>query len=79
MSKRPESSPPPGRPGPARRSGVPTPYKRPVQWPDAETVMLPSFKDADPDITSEPGPGEPADPGIPAQDPPAASTRVLSL
>jgi 4-amino-4-deoxy-L-arabinose transferase-like glycosyltransferase len=41
--------------------------------------MLPSFKDADPDITSEPGPGEPADPDIPAQDLPAASTRVLSL
>ena len=52
MTKRPRSSPPPARPGPARRGGAATPYKRPVQSPDAETVMLAKFT-ADPDVEPE--------------------------
>jgi Dolichyl-phosphate-mannose-protein mannosyltransferase len=51
MSKRPQSTPPPGRPGktgPARRDGAAVPYKRPVQSPEAETVMLAQFT-ADPE------------------------------
>jgi hypothetical protein len=54
MSKRPQNSPPPGRPSTARRSGAPGPYKRPVQSPDADTVMLAKFK-ADPDVKPESG------------------------
>jgi hypothetical protein len=61
MSKRPRSSPPPARPGSARRGGAATPYKRPVQSPDAETVMLAKFT-ADPD----------AEPEVPDQEPPGA-------
>jgi hypothetical protein len=53
MSKRPQSSPPPARPGLARRGGPATPYKRPVQSPDAETVMLAKYA-ADPDLKPEP-------------------------
>jgi len=90
MSKRPPNSPPPGRPGPARRSGTSAPYKHPVQWPDAETVMLPSFTKADPG-GARPDPGDPGDRGDtdatpapavpvePADESPAASTRVLVL
>lgn len=52
MTKRPRSSPPPARPGPARRGGAATPYKRPVQSPDAETVMLAKFT-AEPDVEPE--------------------------
>jgi hypothetical protein len=55
MSKRPQSSPPPARPGLARR-GAPGPYKRPVQSPDAETVMLAKFTaepDAEPEAPSD--------------------------
>jgi 4-amino-4-deoxy-L-arabinose transferase-like glycosyltransferase len=59
MSKRPQNSPPPspGRPatpGPARRGGPARPYKRPVQSPDAETVMLAPVK-TDADVVPEPG------------------------
>jgi hypothetical protein len=49
MTRRPRNSPPPARPGIARRGGASTPYKRPVQSPDAETVMLARFT-ADPDV-----------------------------
>src|SRR5208282_2316771 len=94
MSKRPQNSPPPGRPGqagPARR-GPPAPYKRPVQSPDAETVMLAPVK-TDPDVMPEPGPSppdaqppateQPAAEPAPAKPPDAedwgASTRVLTL
>ena len=52
MTKRPRSSPPPARPGLVRRGGPATPYKRPVQSPDAETVMLAKFT-ADPDVEPE--------------------------
>jgi hypothetical protein len=52
MTKRPRSSPPPARPGPTRRGGAATPYKRPVQSPDAETVMLAKFT-AEPDVEPE--------------------------
>jgi hypothetical protein len=52
MTKRPRSSPPPARPGPTRRGGAATPYKRPVQSPDAETVMLAKFT-ADSDVEPE--------------------------
>jgi hypothetical protein len=52
MSKRPQNSPPPARPGLARR-GAPGPYKRPVQSPDAETVMLAKYT-ADPESTETP-------------------------
>jgi hypothetical protein len=73
MSKRPQSTPPPGRPGkagPARRGGASAPYKRPVQSPDAETVMLASFT-ADPE--AEPGSGpDPSGPGEPGTRGPAA-------
>jgi hypothetical protein len=55
MTKRPRSSPPPARPGPARRGGAATPYKRPVQSPDAETVMLAKFT-ADPEAPDAEGP-----------------------
>ena len=64
MTKRPRSSPPPARPGLARRGGAATPYKRPVQSPDAETVMLAKFT-ADPEVEPEapdaerPGPEQP--------------------
>ena len=62
MSKRPQTSPPPagpGRPGAVRRGVLPETYKRPVQSPDAETVMLASVKTEadippDPDVTPEP-------------------------
>ncbi|HTS95352.1 MAG TPA: glycosyltransferase family 39 protein [Streptosporangiaceae bacterium] len=82
MSKRPPSTPPPPRPGPARRGAA---YKRPVQSPDAETVMLPSFtKDAEPGNGRDPG--APAPPGEPGRDTPdhgrdtpGATTRVLVL
>ncbi|HTW02203.1 MAG TPA: glycosyltransferase family 39 protein [Streptosporangiaceae bacterium] len=65
MSKRPQSTPPPGRPGkavPARRGG-PTQYKRPVQSPDAETVMLAQFT-AEPEAEPRSGPQSPG-PGHP--------------
>jgi hypothetical protein len=68
MSKRPQSTPPPGRPGkagPVRRGGAAAPYKRPVQSPDAETVMLASFT-ADPEATPDTGAegsGQPGSPG----------------
>jgi 4-amino-4-deoxy-L-arabinose transferase-like glycosyltransferase len=58
MTKRPRSSPPPARPGLARRGGATTPYKRPVQSPDAETVMLAKFT-ADPDVDPEAPDAEP--------------------
>jgi hypothetical protein len=84
MSKRPQNPPPPRRPGAARRGGTAAPhkgpYKRPVQSPDAETVMLPSYEHADPAGTREPGPAaHAAAPDVPAEDEPAASTRVLVL
>ena len=84
MSKRPPNSPPPGRPGPARRGGAVSAYKRPVQSPDAETVMLPSFrKDAEPGSEAPadghaPGEENPAD-GGPGWDKRGATTRVLIL
>ena len=59
MTKRPPSTPPPGKPGktgPARRGGAAVPYKRPVQSPDAETLMLAQFQ-AEP----EAGPEDKAD------------------
>jgi hypothetical protein len=59
MTKRPRSSPPPARPGPARRGGAATPYKRPVQSPDAETVMLAKFTaetDVEPEVPDADGP-----------------------
>ncbi len=65
MSKRPQSAPPPGRPGKsgtARRGGGPAPYKRPVQSPDADTVMLASFT-AEPEVS--PGGPEQAEAGGP--------------
>ena len=61
MSKRPQKSPPPGppgQPGAARRAGLAGPYKRPVQSPDAETVMLATVK-TDSDVIPEPGPSPP--------------------
>jgi hypothetical protein len=63
MSKRPQSTPPParpGKPGPARRGTASAPYKRPVQSPEAETVMLASFT-PDPEAGPDHGP-EPSDP-----------------
>jgi Dolichyl-phosphate-mannose-protein mannosyltransferase len=67
VSKGPQNSPPPGGPGRAgvaRRGIPPEPYRRPVQSPDAETVMLASVKTEadvtpDPDLTPEPGPPPP--------------------
>jgi Dolichyl-phosphate-mannose-protein mannosyltransferase len=66
MSKRPQNPPPPGRPSTARRSGAPEPYKRPVQSPDAETVMLAKVK-TDPDVKPESGepPGDAEQPLAP--------------
>jgi Dolichyl-phosphate-mannose-protein mannosyltransferase len=61
MTKRPRSSPPPARPGPTRRGGAATPYKRPVQSPDAETVMLAKFtadQDAEPEAPDAQRPGD---------------------
>ncbi len=88
MSKRPQNPPPPGgpgRPGAARRAGPPSPYKPPVQSPDAETVMLASVK-ADPGVTPEPGAqaepverGEQGERSVPDEEEPGASTRVLIL
>jgi Dolichyl-phosphate-mannose-protein mannosyltransferase len=54
MSKRPQNPPPPARPSAARRGGAPGPYKRPVQSPDADTVMLAKFK-ADQDVKADSG------------------------
>jgi Dolichyl-phosphate-mannose-protein mannosyltransferase len=75
MSKQPQNSPPPGRRGAARRDSTSAPYKRPVQSPDAETVMLPSAKAA-PDPTDQ---RERGDALGQDEDEPAASTRVLIL
>ena len=85
MSKRPPNTPPPARPGAARRGAAPN-YKRPVQSPDAETVMLPSFtKDAEPGnglagdappAGDKLGEGQPGD-GGPGPPKPGATTRVL--
>jgi hypothetical protein len=72
MTKRPQTSPPPGGPGvagPARRGGPPAPYKRPVQSPDAETVMLAPVK-TESDVTPEPA--APTDGEHPAAERPAA-------
>jgi hypothetical protein len=65
VSKGPQNSPPPGGPGRAglaRRGLPPEPYRRPVQSPDAETVMLASVKteaDLTPDPDLSPGPDPP--------------------
>jgi Dolichyl-phosphate-mannose-protein mannosyltransferase len=65
VSKGPQNSPPPGGPGRAglaRRGLPPEPYRRPVQSPDAETVMLASVKteaDLTPDPDLTPGPDPP--------------------
>ncbi len=91
MSKGPQNSPPPGGPGRAglaRRGIPPEPYRRPVQSPDAETVMLASVKTEadvtpDPDLTPEPGPpppdaqrsdGEPSGAGASGPGPSAATS-----
>jgi hypothetical protein len=58
MTRRPRNSPPPARPGIARRGAASTPYKRPVQSPDAETVMLARFT-ADPDVEPPTADAEP--------------------
>ena len=84
MSKRLRNSPPPpgkpGRSGPARRGGLAEPYKRPVQSPDAETVMLASVK-TDPDVVPEPGPSppdaQPPDGGRRAAEHPAAEHTAV--
>ena len=54
----------------ARRGGPPVPYKRPVQSPDADTVMLASVK-TDPGVTPEPA-ASPPDADHPAEEPSAA-------
>jgi len=72
MSKRAQNPPPgaPGRPGP-ERDGPARPYKRPVQSPDAETVMLASIT-TEADAVPEPGPSLPdAQPGRDAGQPAA--------
>jgi 4-amino-4-deoxy-L-arabinose transferase-like glycosyltransferase len=91
VSKGPQNSPPPGGPGRAglaRRGIPPEPYRRPVQSPDAETVMLASVKTEadvtpDPDLTPEPGPpppdakrsdGEPSGAGASGPGPSAATS-----
>jgi hypothetical protein len=85
MSKRPQNAPPPGRPTPAHRSAKPPPYKRPVQSPDAETVMLAKVRldKPKPQDNSPPGigrTGKPAPPGVPfVEEDPGVSTRILSL
>jgi 4-amino-4-deoxy-L-arabinose transferase-like glycosyltransferase len=72
MSKRPRNPAPSGRPDAAHHGRTTPPYKRPVQSPDAETVMLPSF-DSAPDAK------EHTDVFGRVEDEPAASTRVFSL
>ncbi len=80
MSKRPQSPPPPGRPGASHRGAASpphkTPYKRPVHSPDADTVMLPSFKKAEPDGG---GPDPDGAPESPAAERHGPSTRVLIM
>jgi len=77
VSKRSRNPPLPGAPGqsgPARRGGPAGPYKRPVQSPDAETVMLASVK-TDPGVSPDPGPppadGQPSGEGHRAAEQPA--------
>lgn len=85
MSERPQNPPPPGRPAPTRRSGAASPYKRPVQSPDAETVMLAKVRldEAKPQDGAPPGAargGKPVRSGIPfVEEDPGVSTRILSL
>ena len=66
------TSPPPAR---GSRSG----YKRPVQSPDAETVMLPSYKKADADAADQPVPAAAADSPVLTEEEPDPSTRVLLI
>jgi hypothetical protein len=83
MSKRPQSPPPPGRPGASHRGAASpphkTPYKRPVHSPDADTVMLPAFKKAEPDAQPGGGPDSDGAPESPAAERHGPSTRVLVM
>jgi hypothetical protein len=84
MSKRPQTPTPPGQLATARRSGKPSPYKPPVQSPDADTVMLASFT-AERDQAPGRGRDRPADGRQPAaasaavEETPGPSTRVFTM